>query len=302
MRVLVTGALGFVGRHAVRELRQAGHTPIMLDHDGGAADLLKVDITDKQAVDKAFSDVKPDACIHLAGMAFVPAAWEHPDTAFKVNVGGTLHILEACRHMVPKCRMLCISTGEVYGSTDHRWIQESDPKNPKSLYAVTKLSADLSTLLYAEKYGMHCMTVRPINHIGPGQSQRFVSSSFSQQLAAIASGRSKDAMSVGNLESERDFIDVRDVVRAYRLLIEKGTPGLAYNVAAGKPWKIQRILEILCEVAGVKPELKVDPDLYRPTDRAPLLSTDRICEETGWTPEIPIETTLKDIYDSMQEL
>jgi GDP-4-dehydro-6-deoxy-D-mannose reductase len=169
------------------------------------------------------------------------------------------------------------------------------PENP---YAVSKVAADLTTLLYARRYNVPFMTARPANHIGPKQSTDFVVPAFASQVAAIAAGKRDPLMKVGNLESDREFTDVRDVCLAYRLILEKGTPGRAYNIATGRFVKIRFILEELCRQAGVTPKLETDPALFRPTDSQARLDTTRLRTETGWQPRFTLEQTLKDILAS----
>jgi GDP-4-dehydro-6-deoxy-D-mannose reductase len=307
MRVLVTGAAGFVGSHAMAELRKAGHSAIATVLPGQSTNLSGSDLTeaidllDEPGMTGFIARHQPDACIHLAGIAFVPAAWEHPQTAFQVNVIGTINLLEAFRKNAPKAKVLCVTSSQVYGHQLRTApIRESDPPLLESLYALTKWSADVATLMYAQRYGMHTMTARPCNHIGPGQSENFVVSAFARQLIGIAAGRQPNVMQVGNLASEREFTDVRDTVRAYRLLLEKGHAGQAYNVATGKMTTIQALFDQLCTIVGVKPELTIDPKLYRPTDSQPLIDTSQIFTHTGWKPEIEMAATLRDVVDDFR--
>lgn len=289
MKVLVTGANGFVGNFVSRDLESAGHTVIA--HRQSDADL-----RDADALTDFVRSTKPDACIHLAGMAFVPKAWEDPALAFAVNVEGTIHLLEAFRAHAPTARFLYVSSALVYGNRPRPApIRETDPAEPDHLYGVTKLTADLTVLLYARRYGMHALSARPCNHIGPGQSADFVVPSFARQVAAIRDGRQPPVMRVGNLDSEREFADVRDVARAYRLLVEKGSPGRTYNVATGRRVRIGWLLETLFAHAGIRPRVETDPALYRPTDAQPLLDTSAIRADTGWEPVIRIEDTLRDV-------
>lgn len=305
MRVLVTGAHGFVGHHMVAELRSSGHEAIRLSRpqdcpQPGPDDVL-ADICDAARLAEAVREAKPDGCVHLAGIAFVPTGWSHPELVFEVNVTGTLNLLEAFRHHAPGARVLCISSSLIYGNKDGgSELTEDAPFAPESLYAVSKLAADLNTLLYARRYGLGSMTARPCNHIGPGQSADFVVSSFAHQVAEIAAGRHEALMRVGNLDSEREFMDVRDVARAYRLILERGHAGTAYNVTTGRIVKIGYVLDRLCELAGVKPRIEINPARFRPTDSQPRLSAARLRGDTGWEPQRRLEDTLADIYASVR--
>ncbi len=308
MRVLVTGAAGFVGGHALTELRHAGHEvvatvlPGQTDQVPGAIATVGVDLVDAAGMADLFARHTPDAVLHLAGMAFVPMAWEQPQAAFHINTIGTINVLEAARRHTPNARVLAVTSAQLYGHQPRPTaIREDDPPAADNLYALTKWSADAATRMFAARYGLHAMTARPCNHIGPGQSESFVVSAFARQLIAIANGRQPAVMKVGNLASQREFTDVRDTVRAYRLLLEKGRAGFAYNVATGALTTIQALFDRLCTIVGVSPEVTIDPALYRPTDSQPILDTSRILEHVGWRPEIPIETTLRDVVEDFRQ-
>jgi GDP-4-dehydro-6-deoxy-D-mannose reductase len=306
MHVLVTGASGFAGRYLVRELIANGYQVTGLDAHAPTGDLgipmRVVDITNPDQLDATIAELKPEGCIHLVGMAFVPHAWEKPALAVQVNFGGVIHLMEGFRKHAPEARIVVVSSSEVYGrSSRESRIDENDALEPSNLYGVTKVAADQGARAYAHQYGMQVCTARPQNHVGAGQSDRFVVSSFAAQLADFAQGRSNGEMCVGNLDSERDFTDVSDVARAYRLLMEKGVAGEAYNIASGRNVKIQRVLETLCSIAGVSPSIRIDKSLFRPTDRPALLCVEKIRAATGWQPEVPLEQSLKDLYHDIAE-
>ncbi len=274
MRILVTGAGGFVGRHVVHELAQASHVPIAFDLQRcphtPPENTYVGDLRDAEAVRDLIGQVHPDACIHLGGIAFVPMGWTDPDLVFSSNLTGTINLIEALRHGSPGSHVLVVTSAEVYGRMPaEKPLDEDAPLQPDNLYAVSKIAADLTTLLYARRFAMPAMTARPENHIGPGQSPRFVASGFAEQLAQIARNEAEPVLHVGNLDNERDFTDVRDVARAYRLIVEKGRAGHAYNIASGHTVKIRSILEQLCAIAGVQPRIEVDPTRFRPTDAPP---------------------------------
>jgi GDP-4-dehydro-6-deoxy-D-mannose reductase len=301
MRVLVTGAGGFAGRYVLAEIARAGHVPLGLDAQPlpgghGAAEAVTADILDAAALADAFRQLRPEACIHLAGIAFVPVGWREPARVLQVNAIGTVNVLDAVRQAAPGCRAVVVTSSQVYGPrrSEQPLAEDAEPR-PDSVYAVSKLAADQCALLYAARYGMHVMTARPSNHVGPGQSLDFAVASFAAQVADIAAGRREPVLRVGNLESEREFADVRDVARAYRLLAEKGLASRAYNVATARFVRMRYILDHLCRLGGVSPRIEVDPARHRPTDTMPRLDTSRILADAGWSPGIELEQTLADI-------
>jgi GDP-4-dehydro-6-deoxy-D-mannose reductase len=301
MRVLVTGAKGFVGHHLVQHLAASGHAPVACDLPGKntAPDIPfhAADLRYPADVDRLIADVKPDACIHLGGIAFVPMGWTDPQLVFSVNINGTINLLESIRHHIPQCRVLVVTSAEVYGKPrQNEPLDENSAMEPAGLYGVSKLAADLTALLYARRYSLPILTARPLNHIGPGQSKQFVASSFAEQLVRIKNGKQEPVMRVGNLDAERDFTDVRDVARAYRLLIENGQAGQAYNIASGKLIKIRELLDTLFRLSGMKPRIETDPALFRPADRCPFISTAKIEKDVGWKPQLTLSDSLRELF------
>lgn len=306
MRVLVTGASGFAGRYLCRELVQSGHTPVLYndprftgpdgfeEHTG--------DISNETCLHSAVQAASPDACIHLAGQSFVPAGWEDPAGMYNTNLLGTVRLLEVFRKTAPSARILVVTSSEIYGRTPaENPIDETAPFQPENVYGVSKAAADFHAQICARHYDQPVMIARPGNHIGPGQSSQFVTSAFAQQLALLRESPEKPGvMKVGNLKSIRNFTDVRDVVRGYRLLIEHGEAGNAYNLAAPCQYSIQNILDMLCSAAGFTPDIQIDPDLYRPADARPILNTTRIQHTTGWEARQDIKTTLNEILEDAQ--
>lgn len=302
MRILVTGAGGFAGRHLLNELSAAGHTPIGFDlkelPDSLSCEAFVGDLRNESDIERAIRESRPDACIHLGGIAFVPMGWTDPDLVLAVNLGGTINLLECVKRIASQTRLLVVTSAEIYGGgTADGMIHEDTEMRPASIYAVAKMAADLTTLLYFRQHAMPVLTARPGNHMGPGQAEPFVTASFAKQLAEMKAGLKDPVLHVGNLDSERDFADVRDTVRAYRLLIESGKPGRAYNIAASNRVRIGDMLQQLCDLSGVHPAINVDPARFRPTDRPALLDTTRICSDVGWRPEIPLSKTLADIME-----
>ena len=299
MKVLVTGCNGFAGRHAIAALKQAGHETVggdLAQGPCGAAACVALDVRDLAGIVRVLGETRPDAVLHLGGIAFVPLGWTLPQQVFSVNTIGTLNLLDAVRQHAPATRVLVVTSAEVYGSHPApQPLAEDAPYRPDNIYGVAKAAADQSALLYGAHYRLDVMVARPSNHIGAGQSRDFVSSAFAAQLAAIAAG-AKPVMRVGNLDQRRDFTDVRDVVRAYALLLERGHSGQAYNIASGRMIPVRNLLDTLCDIARVRPQVEVDPALFRPNEDRPAYNTARIFAHTGWKPEIPLHQTLEAVY------
>ena len=304
MNVLVTGCNGFAGRHARAALQQAGHRVIGTDiasPSGGGAAHLALDVRDPDSIAHVLAEVQVDAVLHLGGIAFVPLGWTQPQRVFHVNTIGTLNLLDAVRQRMPAARVLVVTSAEVYGSRPAPApLAEDAPYRPDNIYGVAKAAADHAALLYGAHHRLDIMVARPSNHIGAGQSKDFVSSAFAAQLADIAAG-APPVMRVGNLDQRRDFTDVRDVVRAYVRLLEAGQAGQAYNIASGRMIPVREILDTLCDLAGVRPRIEIDPALFRPTDDRPAYDTTRIRSQVGWQPEIPLRRTLETVYADIRD-
>ncbi len=295
MRVLVTGADGFVGRYATQALERHGHTVVPMDVRSEAPDGYAVDLSDRTAVRKLVEDVRPDACLHLGAISFVPEGNRDPGAMLTVNVAGTVNLLDAFRELAPEARILVVSSAQVYGPIGHdQPIGEDHPLRPTTLYAMSKAAADTGALGYAATYGMPVLTVRPGNHTGPGQPPQFVVPSFVRQ-ADLRRETAAGEIRVGNLACIRDFTDVRDVAEAYVALLERGRAGQAYNLSANVFLRIGEILDMICRQAGIAPHYTVDPSLLRPTDRSAHLDTTRLNRNTGWRPSIPLEQTIADM-------
>jgi len=304
-RILITGANGFVGRHAIREFTENGYEvfegvgpEVRPAHDHQ----VQFNLQHYEIIRFLVDHLKPDACLHLAGQAHIPFCREDPVTANDLNVTGTVRLLEAFRRHRPDACILAVTSAEVYGQVPSgQAIEESDPLTPTTLYGITKQAADEACLAFADQLDMRVMTARPWNHIGPGQHPRFVASAFARQFAAFRRG-GEPLMKTGNLESQRDFTDVRDIVRGYRLILEKGVSGNAYNLSSSHLRPIRDLIDGFSNITGITPKLETDPDLYRPTDASPLLSTKKIRKQCGWSPVIPFEESLRDILDEHNDM
>ncbi len=310
MRVLVTGAAGFVGTHLIRELQCARHSVVAVDavapgdrcdDDPEAIVWRSVDILEADSLSRVLSETRPEAVVHLAAIASVPQSRADPDLTYRVNVQGTLNLLRAVRRYDSALRVLVVSTAQVYGNRRRTTpIPEDATLEPDNAYAESKAWADFLALRYADRLGMAVMTVRPHNHTGPGQSPTYAVPAFAAQVAAVAHGRAGLPLRVGNLDSRRDMSDVRDVVAAYRLLLENGRPGRAYNLASGTPVAMREVLEHFCRLAKVPAETKVDPARWRATDESPVLDTSAIRAHTGWWPRIALPETLQAVWSTME--
>lgn len=297
MRALVTGAAGFVGRHLCAHLLSEGDTVVGVDRADGP------DLLDSAAVNALLADLRPDVVYHLGGWSDVGASWDHPLDAFRVNGEGTLNILQACvNNGAP--RVLAVSSADVYGrvSPDELPITETTPFRPVTPYAASKVAADQLALQAWLGHGLETLRVRAFNHLGPGQTTRFVAPAIAQRIAENERNGSC-SVPVGNLTPRRDLTDVRDVVRAYRLLMDLGEPGEAYNVCTGIDLTIADLAERLVALGRHPMTIDADPALQRPVE-TPVLRGDpsRLHLQTGWTPLIPLETTLSDILDEQRKL
>jgi GDP-4-dehydro-6-deoxy-D-mannose reductase len=300
MRVLVTGATGFVGRHLLDALRAAGHEPIVVGSPHDAPPAIGLDIVDADAVRRVVDAALPEAIVHLAGQAFVPQSVADPLGTLAVNATGTANVLEAARAV--RARVLVISSAEVYGvqRPERMPLDETAVLRPANAYAASKLAAEAYALAWHRSYGLDAVVARPFNHIGPGQDERFVVASFARQLAGIAAG-APPLMHVGNLEAQRDFLDVRDVVAAYVLLLANGRAGEVYNISSGRPVAIREVLRQLITIARVPVEIRDDPERMRSSD-LPILSGDatKLRAETGWAPKYSLTASLRDIYAALR--
>lgn len=292
MRALVTGAQGFVGRHLVAHLGVAGDDVVELDRlgDGG------VDITDADAVMQVLSEARPEVVYHLAGFADVGGSWDHPAETFRVNADGTLHVLEAARRSGVR-RVLVVGSADVYGTVTEADLplDEDQPLRPISPYAASKVAADFLALQAWLGHGLETLRMRAFNHLGPGQRPQFVAAALAERVARNEV-EGIDEVQVGNVTPRRDFTDVRDVVRAYRMAMVGGEPGAVYHVCSGRDVSIRELAEQLLALADRPMRLAADPDLQRPVD-LPVLRGDarRLHAATGWEPEIPLERTLADL-------
>ena len=301
MRVVITGGTGFVGPHLVAELESHGHTvvvPVYPDFD----------VTDPATIGDALSPM-PDAVVHLAAVAHPASAQADPAGALRVAVGGTINLLEAIRASGCKPFVLVVSSSEVYGRpmSEDLPLTESGPIRPDSVYALTKAAQESVALAYFASRGIVGAVARPFNHTGPGQTTQYVIPAMALRVINVRREGGKE-ISVGNLDVRRDFLHVRDVVRAYRLLIEMGATGdpaivgRVFNVATGRPVEIGQILNELCALAGIQPVAIADATLVRPNDILELSGDPQnLRTATGWRPNISLGELLRDVLADVEK-
>ena len=294
MRVLVTGAAGFVGGVLVARLRASGAEVVALDR-------AQLDVSDAERVRSAVASAQPDALVHLAALSFVPAAEADGMRAFRVNYLGTRHVLAAVAALAPHARVLLVSSSTVYGSAARGAapFDEGSPLRPGNVYARTKAASDLLGAAYAAD-GLAVWRARPWNHTGRGRPDRFVEASFARQIAEIEAGLRPARIEVGTLDSLRDFLHVDDVVDAYLALLEGDAAPGAYNVATGDGVTIQALLALLLARTHVRPELVVDPARVRPPDVS-VGSAQRLHAATGWRPRRRLAQALGELLEDWRE-
>jgi GDP-4-dehydro-6-deoxy-D-mannose reductase len=304
IRALITGAAGFAGSYLVEECLAAGYEVHGTSVSRTASTevpagltLHQCDLGQPEAINALVADLDPNRVFHLAGQAAVGAAWGDPTATFVSNLFLTQHVLEAVRRGAPEARVLTVASGEVYGDVDptRTPVVEDEPFRPVNPYGVSKAAADLLALQYFLAFGLAVIRVRPFNHIGPRQQRGFVLADFAAQVAAIERGEVPPVVATGNLEGARDFTDVRDVARAYRLALELGTPGAVYNVCSGVATAIGDLLAILINACQVQVRTETDPSLYRPVDQPAVLGCNAALRAaTAWQPAIPLAQTVID--------
>jgi GDP-4-dehydro-6-deoxy-D-mannose reductase len=294
MRALITGGKGFVGHWLAAHLKDCGDEVVVVD--------VETDVADGVALRKVVTDAAPEAIYHLAALTHVGESWDNPSQVLRVNVIGTAELLAAARTLDVPPTVLVVSSAEVYGvvTPDQLPLNEATPTAPATPYAASKLAAEAVALQAWRGYGQPVIVVRPFNHIGPGQSPNFAVPALAKRIVeARKSGAT--SLRVGTLTTRRDFTDVRDVVVAYRLLIQHGQPGSIYNVCSGRDVAISEVAAELLTLAQADLELVTDPDLVRPVD-VPVLQGDasHLQAATGWAASTPLATTLADVLASWE--
>lgn len=308
VRALIVGADGFVGRWLVQHLVESGdevhglvgrHFRPPLH---GAVSTQQVDVRDASAVADAVREARPRAVYYLAGVS-QPKDRDNLEIAVGVSVVGSLNVLTASASLATPPRILMVGSSHMYASPkDDLPISEDAPLGASSVYGATKAAAEAATLAVATSVGVYVVAARPFNHIGPGQTTSFVVPALAEQIARIAAGASPPNIRAGSLEARRDFTDVRDVVRAYRLMVEKGTAGTAYNIGSGHAISIRDILGRMLAMAGVQAAVSTDDSLLRPAEpMAMVADASRLRRQTGWQPEVGLDQSLRDVVNEALE-
>lgn len=315
MRVLITGITGFAGSHLAEYLLERGDVEIHgmerwrsktdnIDRIKSKLIMHECDLRDASSVRKVLETVRPDRVFHLAAQSFVPTSWKAPAETLMTNIVGQLNMFEAVRQIGINPRIQIAGSSEEYGLVlpEETPIREENPLRPLSPYGVSKVGQDLLAYQYHQSYGLNVVRTRGFNHTGPRRGEVFVESNFALQIARVERGVQEPIIKVGNLTTQRDYTDVRDMVRAYWLALEQGEPGDVYNLCSGVARSIQSVLDQLLRLSGVKVRIEQDPARMRPSDVA-LLQGDstKFRTRTGWRPQIPWETTLRDLLEYWRE-
>lgn len=310
-KILITGVSGFAGNYLAHELVKSEDNEIFgtylseksktsLSDISFKINLVNLDLMDFKSVTNIIEKIRPDQIYHLAALTSPTQSFKEPSLVMVNNISSQLNLLEAVKNAQLKTRIMIVSSAEVYGKVDPKDlpIDEDTPLKPANPYAVSKLTQDFMGLQYHIAYGLDILRVRPFNHIGSGQTEHFATSAFAKKIAEIEKGINKPILTVGNLDAKRDFTNVKDMIRAYILLMKKGESGSVYNIGSGKSYKMSDILNMLLSFSNSKIKIEVDPNLLRPSDNPELICDNRkFVSLTGWKPEIDIETTLKEILE-----
>lgn len=311
-KILITGSSGFAGSFLAeylateKDVSLSGtylfkNSPTNLESIKDKIKLVRLDLVDGEKVIEMVSSFKPDFVYHLAALTSPKESYNDPSETMVINIKAQINLLEAIKNANLKdTRMLVVSSGEIYGQVDKKDLplDEETMLRPTSPYSVSKITQDFLGLQYFLSYNLKIIRVRPFNHIGPRQSTAFVVSAFAKKIVEIEKNKREPVLSVGNLESARDFTDVRDMVKAYVLAIEKGKEGEVYNLGTGKSYKISEILEKLLSLSSANIKIERDENLLRPIDIPDLVcDATKFKNLTNWAPKIPIEVTLKDTLD-----
>jgi GDP-4-dehydro-6-deoxy-D-mannose reductase len=315
-KYLITGCAGFVGRHFLNYLNGLNEPISVLGLDRNIAAYTpglfgnmecafhKADLLQSHEWEPLIDAFRPDYIVHLASFSSVAFSWINPIDSFSNNTNVFLNLLERVRKVNPACRILSVGSSEEYGvcGPEQLPLKEDSPLNPVSPYAVARVSQELLSQVYVNGFGCDIVMTRSFNHIGPGQLDSFVISSFARQLLAIQQGGVAPVMVTGNTAIVRDFVDVRDVVRAYDGLLRHGRSGHIYNICSGSGISLKSVIDQMAHILGVTVTQKVNPDLVRPNDNPMIVgSFEKINAEIGWAPRISLDQSLRDILSGLNK-
>ncbi|MBI5229135.1 GDP-mannose 4,6-dehydratase [Candidatus Micrarchaeota archaeon] len=314
MKALITGITGFAGSHLAEYLLKKDYEVYgtirwrsrteNIEHIREKLKLIDADIKDAHSMRNAVETAQPDAVFHLAAQSYVPTSWHAPQETLATNVLGTVNLFEAVRASKLDPRIQIAGSSEEYGLIypNEVPIKETNELRPMSPYAVSKVATDLLGFQYFKSYGLKIVRTRAFNHTGPRRGEVFVTSNFAKQIVEIEKGKKEPVISVGNLDSQRDFSDVRDIVRAYEMSLFKCDFGEVYNICSEKSITIKKLLDMLLSMSKAEVEVRQDPERMRPSDTAILLGDcTKFKKKTGWKPEIPFEKTLEDLMNYWRE-
>lgn len=299
---LVTGAAGFAGHHLIQELERETEWRILgvarkQYSVHGQTRIITADLRSADLVDRVIQRYKPDYIFHLAAQSYVPQAFAQPAETIANNVTSQINLLEACRNAQIEPMILIVGSSEEYGQASpcEMPLSEDQPFRPGNPYAVSKIAQDMLGYQYALSYGMNIVRVRPFNHFGPGQSDRFVLANFSRQVAEAEASLIEPTVLTGNTDVVRDFTDVRDIVRGYRFALEMGKPGEVYNLSSDTGQRVQSLLDTLISMSAIPLETRVDPSRFRVSDTPVVVGdSSKFRRDSGWSPSRDIETSLAD--------
>lgn len=295
-KALITGSRGFVGGYLRAELEANGYEVVGIDVCAGEK-TIQADLMNCEQMKNVVEQVQPDAVFHLAGQANVARSWQIPQQTVEINVVGAINLLEAVKAFKPDTRVVLVGSSDQYGVLGDagRLVKETTPTNPQTPYAVSKQAQEEMARVYARAYGMNICMTRSFNHGGAGQKEGFMIPDFAAGIVRIEKGLA-DCLRVGNLTARRDFTHVKDVVRAYRLIAEKGHAGEIYNVGSGVTYSAQEILDKLCAMASCPIRVEQDPAKMRPSD-TPVICCDhsKLTEHTEWEPQLEIQEMLTEV-------
>lgn len=317
-KILITGFAGFVARHFIEYLHELNEEFEVMGIDVNepqydlsmyrknvAIEFRKVNMLDNNQLHQVFAEFIPDYILHLAAFSSVAYSWKHPSESFLNNSNIFLNLIEEIKNANPNCRILSVGSSEEYGNVEEKDVplKENHPLQPLSPYAVARVSQEQLSRVFADAYGLNIVLTRSFNHIGPRQDQRFVVPSFIKRILDIKnSGETKGTIETGDTTIIRDFVDVRDVVRAYYMLLINGKSGDVYNICSGRPLELRKLISMISDQVGVQIDTRVNPDFVRPNDNSIIVGSPyKIESELGWYPDIPISKTIADMIAYMEE-